>query len=358
MDKLKQKVAKEYAVEQKYVTLYGNARSSMMVAFDELNLPKNAKVATTAYTCRAAINPILWNSLEPLFVDIPDNMKSLNMCPKKLTESLENHEVAAIVIQPTFGSFVGISELVKIAKNNNIPILLDLAHCYGVHKDYFKDADYLILSFGLQKMLPQSRVGGALISRKVITPSLKKMPLKDQFLWRFDRYFWGISNRFGTQKRTVQRLFKRLNLINDGFFESEVYGKQPKRYPYAITDAIANRIALKLNTLPKIIEKRTKFTQTAHENINSALVSASDSCIVHYPVYFSTEKEKDAFKAQLTKAHIRPGKLYDSVLFPAGYDMELFNYTSSSCPNAEKLAAGLVSIDTYQDGADLNLIKR
>src|SRR3989338_9729939 len=56
---------------------FNSGRSALYAILKALNLPKDTEVLLQAFTCNAAVNPILWNGLNPIYVDCDEN--SFNM---------------------------------------------------------------------------------------------------------------------------------------------------------------------------------------------------------------------------------------------------------------------------------------
>ncbi|MFA6533503.1 MAG: DegT/DnrJ/EryC1/StrS family aminotransferase, partial [Patescibacteria group bacterium] len=53
----------------KYAFSFNSGRSSLYAILKSLKLEKESKILLQAFTCNAAINPILWNDLKPIYVD-------------------------------------------------------------------------------------------------------------------------------------------------------------------------------------------------------------------------------------------------------------------------------------------------
>ncbi len=59
---------KEY-LGVKYAFAFNSGRTSLMAILKGFGLEKGSEVLLQAFTCNAAVNPVLWNGLKPVYVD-------------------------------------------------------------------------------------------------------------------------------------------------------------------------------------------------------------------------------------------------------------------------------------------------
>ena len=128
---------KEY-LNVKYSFGFNSGRSGLMVILKSLNLEKGAGVLTQAFTCNAAVNPILWLGLKPVYVDC--NKDDFNIDTESLEEILEKDKeknIKAIIVQHTFGLPAEMDKILSIAQKNNLILIEDCAHSLGAeYKDH------------------------------------------------------------------------------------------------------------------------------------------------------------------------------------------------------------------------------
>lgn len=196
-ESLKSYLAGIYGTEIKNIALTANGRSAICLALKSL-IPENSEVVLNGFTCRAVLVAIREANCTPVFADI--EKATLNYNPETLEKLLKIHKnVKAIVIQNTLGNTVDIKKFEKIAKDNNLIIIEDLAHCTGQH---YPDGrlvgsvgDATALSFGKGKTL-DTITGGALILRK--NPiTLQKFPKKHpKFAQNFRARFYPFFGIF------------------------------------------------------------------------------------------------------------------------------------------------------------------
>lgn len=209
-------------LEKKYegkAMLTKNGRSALALAL-RANLPKGSHVIINGFTCYAVYEAVKAAGMVPVFADI--NKDTLNFDIKTLGDALvgssevvrdNGSEIAseprndgrersgpkkdqqgisyALIIQNTLGNMVDIEAIEKWAKENNVIIIEDLAHCTGRKYQDGREAGTVgastILSFGKDKSI-DTISGGAVIFRdknpKIAAPRLKPRH-SDAFRERF-----------------------------------------------------------------------------------------------------------------------------------------------------------------------------
>lgn len=101
----------------------------LTIAMKALGL--KGEVIVPSFTYVATVHSIVHAGLTPRFVDIDRN--SFNLSAEKVREELEDREfnISAILPVHIFGQPCEIEELWKVAKEYDIPIIWDSAHCGG-----------------------------------------------------------------------------------------------------------------------------------------------------------------------------------------------------------------------------------
>jgi len=93
---------------------FNSGRSAFMAILKSLELEKGSEVLLQAFTCNAAVNPIIWSGLKPVFVDIEKETLNMNSADleKKITP-----DSRAVLVQHTFGFPAKIDEISGICQN-------------------------------------------------------------------------------------------------------------------------------------------------------------------------------------------------------------------------------------------------
>lgn len=145
--------------------------SALHLALKLLKLQKDDEVICSTFTFSATVNPIIYEQATPIFVD--SEMETWNMCPELLVECIEDRirkkkKPKAIIVVHLYGMSAKIEELMKIAKDYDIPLIEDAAEALGSSfnkKPLGTFGDFGFYSFNGNKIITGSS-GGALITSK------------------------------------------------------------------------------------------------------------------------------------------------------------------------------------------------
>jgi len=145
-----------------------NGTIALQVAYKALDI--SSEVITTPFSYVATTSSLVWENCTPVFVDI--DPQTLNIDPDKI-ESAISEKTTAIVATHVYGNPCDIERLEDIAKRNNLKLIFDAAHCFGVKykgESVLNYGDISILSFHATKMF-HTIEGGAVITK---SPALLK----------------------------------------------------------------------------------------------------------------------------------------------------------------------------------------
>jgi len=141
------------------LTLFCNGTLALQIACKALEL--KGEVITTPFTFPATVNSLFLNNLTPIFCDI--KIDDFNINPDEI-EELITPNTSAIMPVHVFGNPCEIEKIEKIAKNNNLNVIYDAAHCFGVEykgKGIGNFGDISMFSFHATKVF-HTLEGGAL----------------------------------------------------------------------------------------------------------------------------------------------------------------------------------------------------
>lgn len=145
----------------KYLSLFTNGTIALVTALQALKI--KGEVITTPYSFVATAHSLLWNNIEPVFVDIdPD---TLNLDPSKIEAAITS-ETTAIMPVHCYGNPCDVDEIERIAKKHDLKVIYDAAHAFGVKchcGSVLNHGDLSILSFHATKVF-NTFEGGAIIS--------------------------------------------------------------------------------------------------------------------------------------------------------------------------------------------------
>ena len=155
------------------VLLVANGTLALQIAYKLLGL--KGDVITTPFTFIATTSSLLWENLNPIYVDIDPETFTLDA--KKLTQSI-NEKTTAIVPTHVFGNACQVENIDKIAKENNLKVIYDAAHAFDVkynEKSLLSYGDISILSFHATKLFHTIEGGALIINDKKLYEKAKLM---------------------------------------------------------------------------------------------------------------------------------------------------------------------------------------
>lgn len=146
--------------ELKYVT---NGTMSLQLAIKAFNL--KGEIITTPFSFVATTTAITWEQCTPIYVDI---------CPKtfcidanKIEQAITN-KTTAILATHVYGIPCNVEKIEEIARKNNLIVIYDAAHAFGVRykrKSLVSYGDLSTLSFHATKLY-HTIEGGAIINNR------------------------------------------------------------------------------------------------------------------------------------------------------------------------------------------------
>lgn len=143
-----------------YVSLFSNGTIALMVAMQALDL--TGEVITTPYSFIATAHSLLWNRLEPVFVDIePD---TLNLDPAKVERAITPRTTAILPVH-CYGQVCDAEALEAIARKHRLRTIYDAAHAFGARDaggSILRHGDLSVLSFHATKVF-NTFEGGAIV---------------------------------------------------------------------------------------------------------------------------------------------------------------------------------------------------
>jgi dTDP-4-amino-4,6-dideoxygalactose transaminase len=122
----------------KYAVAVANATAGLQIAIESLGLEENSKVATSPISFVASSNSIIYNNLQPYFVDI--EIKNANISIQNLENELQKGlRISAVIPVHFAGQSCDMPSLRKLADKYKFKIVEDAAHALGSnHEDGIK----------------------------------------------------------------------------------------------------------------------------------------------------------------------------------------------------------------------------
>jgi len=144
-----------------HLSLFTNGTIALVTALQALRV--TGEVITTPYSFVATAHSLLWNGIKPVFVDIDPT--TLNLDPTKI-EAAISPQTTAIMPVHVYGTPCDVEAIQRIADRNNLRVIYDAAHAFGVRDaggSILRHGDLSVVSFHATKVF-NTFEGGAIIS--------------------------------------------------------------------------------------------------------------------------------------------------------------------------------------------------
>ena len=319
---LQQYLAKRYSGE---AILTKNGRSALTLALKAYFDPGDS-IIINGFTCYAVYEAITAAKLKPIFADI--DLQDLNMSIKTIKQvyyksSTPSTRIRGIIIQNTLGNPCDIKSIEGFAREHNLTIIEDLAHCAGIRYSNKREAGTVgsacILSFGKDKSI-DTVSGGAVIFRHprkndIEAPNKSPKP-SDHLRARFYPTFGAVSR--GLTYIGIGGAFMR-GLVKIHWVEKSADNK------------------LDLKRRPSKFEAKLALRQL-HEFRRNGEPPLRDFCYVH---------DRDKLLKELQhKGYYFGGFWYEKPISPTRYYHKT-SFPEADCPNAVYAARHIINLPNY-----------
>ena len=142
------------------IVLVSNGTIALEIACRTLDIKGDA--ITTPFSFVATTSSLVTNDLNPIFVDIDPN--TLNIDSRNIEKFITTNTTAIVPVH-VFGNSCTLEQINTIAKKNNLKVIYDAAHAFGVKykgESILNHGDISTLSFHATKIF-HTIEGGALI---------------------------------------------------------------------------------------------------------------------------------------------------------------------------------------------------
>jgi len=347
-----------------YTFSFNSGRSAFLAILEALGIKEGDEVLLQAFTCNAAVNPILEVGARPVFVDI-DN--TLNIDPVALRKKITPNS-KIVIIQHTFGWPAQIDKILEIVKEYNLILIEDAAHALGAQYQgkfcgTFGDAAFF--SLGRDKIISSIFGGMAVTNNQQIAKKIKEFHDSLDYpsnFWIFQQLLhptlinylilpaYGLSNNLG---RILLGAFHRLSVLSKAVYKEEKRGKIPEYFPKRLPNALSILALNQFRKLARFNRHRREianFYQKELKNTNLVLPLAGAGkdrvpTFMRYPVLVNFDTDELLRKLRRRKIFLDDG-WRKSPIVPPDTKLETMKYIKGSCPQAEKVVQSIVNLPT------------
>ena len=160
-------------LNQKTIICVSNGTCALQLAIRALDL--SGEIITTPFTYIATANIIAWENCKPVFVDI--DSQTWNIDPNKIEEKITD-QTSAILPVHVFSAPCEVGRIETIASKNNLKVIYDAAHAFGVNhsgKSILQYGDVSAISFHATKLFNTAEGGACFTDDKIIEERIRRM---------------------------------------------------------------------------------------------------------------------------------------------------------------------------------------
>lgn len=338
------------------VYTFSTGREALYTLLLNLHLQPGDEVIVPAYTCIVVPNAVIAAGGTPVYCDVLPH--SLIMDPNSVRTRV-SHRTKAIICQHTFGIAVDTAALRTLCDEHAIHLIEDCAHILPAEEPNAVIGTYgdsILLSFGRDKAI-SGVSGGAIIIRN---PALAN---RVQNTWQHAALptLWQITKwigyplwyqaakhlwRFGLGKPYLYMLAKLrlMPVIVTPAEKNGIMEKHVKQLP----NACALLALQQWNMRGSIIEHRRMLTywyKTHISQIPQQIQISTNASLQKFPLLV---EHRDALiqALKVDQIYLQDG-WSGAVINPTNCSMQNVQYTLGSCPNAEYVAAHMLSLPTH-----------
>jgi perosamine synthetase len=307
-----------------------SATAALHLALTAFKFPKGKKVLVPAITFTSTANVVLFNNLEPVFVDVEKETASMDL--NDLERKIDKDCVAVIPVH-NGGYPVPMEKLNEIARKYNLKVIEDCAHCAGGEykgKKLGTWGDIGCFSFEEKKCMTTGD-GGMLCSDD------------EEIIELLKPYRWvGIDK--DTWRRVEASESKLENEAMHWFYEIAVLG-----YKYNMNDVMAAIGLAQLKKLDSFNSKRREIIKKYLEglkglkNIEPIFPYEPDSRLAYWYFGIRTEKRDELI------IHLKNNGIATGVHFYPLPLQPLFKKYDNGCPVSKQIWKTFITLPSHTD---------
>jgi len=359
----------------KYAFSFNSGRSSLMAILEALNLEKGSDVLLQAFTCNAAINPIIWSGLKPIYIDCDED--TFNIDSKDLLRKI-TPKSKVVMIQHTFGKPVEINEVLEICRKNNLILIEDCAHALGAEVGLPAEARRAkvgtfgkagFFSFSRDKVISSIYGGMAVTNDPLLAERIRQA--QDKF--GYPSYYWVFQQllhpilinwiilpiyNFLDLGKIFLVLSQWFHILSKAVHWKEKRGEKPAYFPKRIPNGLALLALNQFKKLDKFYQHRQEISRFYYEALKNSSFEISENLspealerknIKHSFLRFTIKHKKaqEIIYQAWNKKNILIGDWYTSPIAPDDTNLEKMSYKIGMCPKAEKLSKITLNLPTH-----------
>ncbi len=355
----------------KYAFSFNSGRSALTAILNAFDLEKGSEVLLQAFTCNAAVNPVIWSGLKPVFVDCDEKTFNMDVGDLKRTlQQVQGKKSKALMVQHTFGMPADMDEILEICQKNgsasspqdNLILIEDCAHSLGATFQGRKVGTFgkaSFFSFSRDKVISSVYGGMAITNDDDLAKKLEEYQEKIGYpccCWIFQQLLhpvlmsWLILPTYRFLGKYLLILFQWLKILSKAVHWKEKRGKKPGYFPKRMPNALAVLALNQFKKLERFNNHRKEIANYYYNELKNTQFelppNPDDRKNIFLRFTIKTPKAKEIIK-KAWQSNILIGDWYTSPIAPADTKLDKMQYSLGSCPKAEKLAKETLNLPTH-----------
>jgi len=342
----------------KHAYAFNSGRSALMAILAAMELENGSEVLLQAFTCNAAVNPIRWAGLEPVFVDCDENYNlSAADLKKKITGKSK-----AVMVQHTFGLPAEIDAIQKVCAEHNLILIEDCAHSLGAEYHGRRIGTFgkaAFFSFGRDKIISCVYGGMAVTDDQNLAKKIAAFQEKagnPSDWWTFQQLLHPvlmdkiILPSYSILGKHLLVLFQWFHILSKAIHWKEKRGLAPDYFPKRLPDKLAVLALNQFKKLEKFNEHRRKIAELYYNKLKGGDCVLPARPSGRKAVYLRFAIRRDCAVKMIKKAwrkNLLLGDWYRTPVDPFDTLPETVGYKKGSCPNAEAFAGKIINLPTH-----------
>ena len=351
----------------KYAFAFNSGRTSLMAILKGFGLEKESEVLLQAFTCNAAVNPVIWSGLKPVYVDCDEDNFNIDIedLKKKITSKSK-----VVIVQHTFGMPAEMVKILEIAKQNNLILIEDCAHSLGA--EYYNQkigtfGNAAFFSFSRDKIISSVYGGMVVTNDDNLAKKIKEFQQEIKYpscCWILQQLMHPILMNF-----LILLLYKILlgkillilsqwiHILSKAVHWKEKQGRKPSYFPKRMPNALAILALNQFKKLNRFYKHRRDLAdfyynefKTCSFEVAKNLSSESLNFAGRKHSFLRFTIKHPAAHRIIKKAWSRNlliGDWYTSPIAPDDTRLNKVGYELGTCPKAEKLSKQTLNLPTH-----------
>jgi len=343
-----------------------------MAILNSLELNKDDEVLLQAFTCNAAVNPILWSGLKPVFVDCDETTFNTD------TEDLKRKigpKSKAVMVQHTFGLPLEMDKILEIcrqgeedksssspfakARENNLILIEDCAHSLGADFEGKKTGTFgkaSFFSFSRDKVISSVYGGMAVTDDDTLAKKLKDFQEEigyPSYFWVFQQLLhpilmnWLILPTYSILGKYFLILFQWLQILSKAVHWKEKRGLRPGYFPKRMPNALSILALNQFKKLERFNIRRKEIAQIYRKELkNTSFELPQEKEQIYLRFAVKHPKAHEIIKKAWQK-NLLIGDWYTTPIAPHDTKLDKMQYVPGTCPKAEKLSKETFNLPTH-----------